>query len=109
MVESAVREPAVNALISKMSLVPSLPPEKGQATEIKVTMKGGEVWTSSTDFPKGHYIKTPNTADELKAKFRNNVAYSQTISAKKAEKALEIILKLEELKDVRELTGLLVK
>ncbi len=109
MVESAVRDPAIAALIGKMALVPSIPPEKGSATEIKVTMKGGEVWTASTDFPLGHYAKTPLTDDQIKAKFRNNVAFSKTVSEKKAEKALGIILKLEELKDVRELIKLLVK
>jgi hypothetical protein len=92
-----------------MSLVPSIPPEKGQATEILVTMKSGEVFSASTDFPTGHYVKTPLTDEQLKAKFRNNIAYSKTISVKKAEKALDIILKLEQLKDIRELTGLLVK
>jgi 2-methylcitrate dehydratase PrpD len=109
MVESAIRDPAIAALISKMSLVPSIPPEKGQATEIIVTMPGGEVFSASTDFPTGHYVKTPLTDEQLKAKFRNNVAYSKTVSTKKAEKALDIILKLEQLKDVRELIKLLVK
>jgi 2-methylcitrate dehydratase PrpD len=109
MVESAVRDPAIAALIGKMSLVPSIPNEKGQATEIRVTMKGGEVFTASTDFPLGHYLKTPLTEDQIKAKFRANVAFSKTISEKKAEKALDIILKLEQLKDIRELTRLLLK
>ncbi|MGD0795023.1 MAG: MmgE/PrpD family protein [Dehalococcoidales bacterium] len=109
MTEAAIRDPAIAALISKMSLVPSIPPEKGQATEILVTMKSGEVFSASTDFPTGHYVKTPLTDEQLKAKFRNNIAYSKTISVKKAEKALDIILKLEQLKDIRELTGLLVK
>jgi 2-methylcitrate dehydratase PrpD len=109
MVEGAVRDPAVAALVSKMSLVPSIPNERGQATEIKVTMKSGEVFSAATDFPKGHYLKTPHTDDEIKTKFRNNIAYSKTVSPKKAEKALELVLKLEELKDVRELVKLLVK
>ena len=109
MVESAVHDPAVAALISKMVLVPSIPNEKGQATEIKVTMKNGEVFTAATDFALGHYSKTPMTDDQKIAKFRNNVAFSKTVSEKKAEKALDIILKLEELKDVRELIKLLVK
>jgi 2-methylcitrate dehydratase PrpD len=109
MVESAVRDPAIAALEAKTTLVPSIPNEKGQATEISVTMKSGEVFTAATDFPKGHYAKTPHTDDELKAKFRNNIAYSKTVSEKKAEKALELILKLEELKDIRELIKLLVR
>jgi len=107
--EEAIRDPEIQSLIGKMRLLPEIPADKGQMTEINVKMKDGRVLTASTDFPKGHYVKSPLTADEIKAKYRNNVAYSKTVSNKKAEKALEIILKLEELKDVRELTGLLVK
>jgi 2-methylcitrate dehydratase PrpD len=109
MAEAAVRDPEIAKLISKTSLVPSIPQEKGMATEVLVTVKSGEVWSAATDFPTGHYVKTPITEEQIKDKFRNNVAYSKSVSAKKAEKALEIIMKLEELKDIRELTGLLVK
>ena len=107
--EAAIRDPEISRLIGVMKLFPEIPAEKGQATEIRVSLKGGLTLTAGTDFPKGHYVKTPLTADEIKAKYRNNVAYSKTVSSKKAEKALELILKLEELKDVRELAGLLVK
>jgi 2-methylcitrate dehydratase PrpD len=109
MAEIAIRDPAIAELIGKMTFIPSISPEKGMATEISVTMKGGDVWTTSTDFPLGHYVKTPLTEDMIKAKFRDNVAFSKIIPEKKAEKALQMILKLEELKDVRELIKLLVK
>lgn len=107
--DTAIRDPGITALIGKMKMLPEIPAEKGQATEIHVTMKNGQVFSASTDFPKGHYVKTPLTDEQIKAKFRNNVAYSKTVSTKKAEKALDIILKLDELKDIRELIGLLVK
>jgi hypothetical protein len=92
-----------------MKLAPGIPADKGQKTEMNVKMKDGRTLTASTDFPTGHYVKTPLTIEEIKAKFRNNVAYSKTVSAKKAEKALSMIEKLQDLKDVRELTELLVK
>ena len=109
MVESVVHDPAIAALISKMVFVPSIPNEKGMATEIRVTVKGGEVWTAATDFPLGHYIRTPLSDEQKIAKFRNNVAFSKTVPEKKAEKALEMILKLEELGNVRDLIKQLVK
>jgi 2-methylcitrate dehydratase PrpD len=107
--EAAIRHPEIQSLIKKISLIPSIPADKGMATEIHVTMKDGRTLKASTDFPTGHYLKTPLTGDEIKAKYRNNVAFSKTVPAKKADKALELILKLEELEDVRELTALLVK
>jgi 2-methylcitrate dehydratase PrpD len=105
----AIRDPEINALIGKMKLLPDIPADKGQATQIRVIMKDGRTLSASTDFPTGHYVKSPIAVDEIKAKFRNNVAYSGTVSTKKAERALSIIEKLEELGDIRELTQLLVK
>jgi 2-methylcitrate dehydratase PrpD len=107
--EEAIRDPKIVELIGKMKLVPGIPADKGQKTEINVKMKDGRLLTASTDFPKGHYVKTPLTVEEIKAKYRNNVVYSKTVSTKKAEKALALIEKLQDLKDVREMTGLLVK
>ncbi len=107
--DDAIRDPEIDSLIRKMKLLPDIPADKGQATEIHVKMKDDRTLSASTDFPTGHYIQTPITYEELKAKYRYNVAFSQTISTANAEKALSIIEKLEELKDVRELIGLLVK
>jgi 2-methylcitrate dehydratase PrpD len=107
--EAAIHDPEIEKLIGKTKLLPEIPPAKGPRTEINVKVKGGRTLSASTDFPKGHYLKSPLTADEIKAKFRNNVAYSGTVSPKNAEKAMEIILKLEDLKDMRELIRLLVK
>jgi 2-methylcitrate dehydratase PrpD len=107
--DAAIHDPQIVELIGKMKLASGIAADKGQAMEINVRMKDGRTLSASTDFAKGHYIKTPLTVEEIKAKYRGNVAYSKTVSSKKAEKALAIIEKLEELKDVRELTQLLVK
>jgi 2-methylcitrate dehydratase PrpD len=107
--DAEIRNPEIQSLIKKIRLVPSIPQEKGQYTEINMKMKDGRTLRASTDFPTGHYLRTPLTGDQITAKYRNNVAFSKTVPAKKAEKALETILKLEDLKDTRELTSLLVK
>jgi 2-methylcitrate dehydratase PrpD len=107
--DAAINDSRIVELIAKIKLVSGIPADKGQKTEMNVKMKGGQTLTASTDFPRGHYVKTPLTAEEVKAKYRNNMAYSKTVSAKKAEKALALIEKLQDLKDVRELTELLVK
>jgi 2-methylcitrate dehydratase PrpD len=107
--DAAIKDPEIQGLITKISLVPAIPPEKGQHTEINMKMKDGRTLKANTDFPKGHYYESPITYDEIKAKFRNNVAYSKSVSSKKAEKALSLIEKLEDLKDASELIALLVK
>jgi 2-methylcitrate dehydratase PrpD len=107
--EAAIHDREIDTLIGKMKLLPDIPSDKGHRTEMNVTMKDGRTLSASTDVPKGHYIKSPLTVDEIKAKFHNNVAYSQTVPAKQAEKALSIIEKLDDLKDIRVLIDLLVK
>ena len=99
----------IENLIGKMRLMPDIPDDEGQRTQINIKMRDGRKLSATTDFPKGHYVKSPITANEIKEKFISNVAFSQTIPVDKAEKALSIIEKLEELKDVRELVGLLVE
>ena len=105
----AIEDPQIKDLVGKMNLIAGIAPEKGQRTEIDVKMKDGQVLSASTDVPSGHIFKTPLTKDDIRAKYRANVVYSQTVPLKKAEKALGIMEKLEELKDVNELTELLVK
>ena len=107
--EVAIHDQEIENLIGKMRLMPDIPDDEGQRTQINIKMRDGRKLSATTDFPKGHYVKSPITANEIKEKFISNVAFSQTIPVDKAEKALSIIEKLEELKDVRELVGLLVE
>ena len=105
--DAALHDPKIMELVRKMRLLPDILTEKAPATEIRVTLKDGRSFSAATDFPTGHIFKTPLSGDFIKDKFRQNVA--GIIAAEKAEKALEIILKLEDLQDIRGLTGLLVK
>jgi 2-methylcitrate dehydratase PrpD len=107
--EESIRDPEIMKLIDKMKLVPGIPPEKRLTTEIQVKMQDGRVLSAQTDVPRGHIFSSPLTTEEIKAKYRSNIAFSRTVSRRNAEKALGIIERLEELKDIRELTGLLVK
>ncbi len=103
-----IRDPRIRELIDKMKLVAAIPPEKSPATEIVVRMGDGTVFTANTPFPKGDIYKTSLTQDEIRAKYRDNAAYSQTISGQNTEKVLEMVESLEEIEDVREITSLLV-
>jgi 2-methylcitrate dehydratase PrpD len=104
-----LRNPKIDALIGKMTLTGSIPQEKAPAAEIRVKMKDGQMIASHVDVPKGDMRKTPLTADEIKAKYLSNMDFSRIVSRKNAQKAMDVIEKLEEVKDVGKLSALLVK
>jgi hypothetical protein len=53
-------------------------------------------------------VKSPLSQVEIEAKFRDNVAFSNTISNENAEKLLYMLNHLEEVDDIRRLVELLV-
>jgi 2-methylcitrate dehydratase PrpD len=101
--EESLRDPLIHGLISRMKLV-----ETPLATEVEVKMKDGTLFSGQTEFPKGDIYRTPLTHEEMRDKFRDNVAYSHTVSASNAEKALEMLEDLDSINDIREITQLLV-
>jgi len=105
----SINDPRISRLIDKMRLVANPQSGTSKTSEIDVRMKDGKVFSADTEVPKGHIFKTPLTENEIVAKYRANVAFSQTISSHNADKVLGTIQKLEELHNVRELIRLLVK
>jgi 2-methylcitrate dehydratase PrpD len=107
--EESIMAHDINNIIGKMILIPSMPQDKRLSTKINVKTQDGKVYSASTDFPKGDIYRSPLTVEEIKTKYRSNIAFSKTVSEHNAEQAMDSIEKLEELSDVRELTQLLVK
>jgi 2-methylcitrate dehydratase PrpD len=106
--EDCIRDPKIGRLIEKTKLVAVVPPpDTPQRTEVAVKMLDGTVLTGATDIPRGHVHKTPLTDDEIRTKFRENVAYSRTVSKKRSEEALALLEDLESVRDVREVVALL--
>jgi 2-methylcitrate dehydratase PrpD len=105
--DECIRDPRIQRLIDRMRLVPSIPPDRSAATEIQVKMSDGSVLSGATDFPKGDISRTPLSDDEMRAKFRDNVVYSNTVPREKAEEALGMLQNLENVPDVREIVSLL--
>jgi 2-methylcitrate dehydratase PrpD len=103
-----VSDPAITRLIDMIKMPGTLAPKGPISVELKVKMKNGEVYTAQAGVARGDIARNPLTTAEILAKYRNNVAFSNTVSRANSEKALAIIDKLETLKDVRELIGLLV-
>jgi 2-methylcitrate dehydratase PrpD len=106
--DAAIFDPAIAKLIGLMKLPGTLLPGGPVATEIKIKMKDGRVFAANSGVASGEIFKNPLMRDAILAKYRNNVEFSNTVSRTNAEKALAVIERLEDLKDVRELTALLI-
>jgi 2-methylcitrate dehydratase PrpD len=106
--DECIRDPRIAELIGKINLDASIPQEQSPYTRIEVHMADGNVFKAETDFPKGDVYRTPLTTDEIKNKFRDNVAFSGRVATDKAEKVIQLVENLEEVKDIREITGQLV-
>jgi 2-methylcitrate dehydratase PrpD len=106
--DECIKDPRITELIGKMTLVATIPQQQSPLTKIEVHMADGSVFKAETDFPKGDIYRTPLTTDEIKNKFRDNVAFSARIASDKAEKVIQLVEKLENVNDIREVIGLLV-
>jgi 2-methylcitrate dehydratase PrpD len=107
--DEAIRDPHITNLIDRMKLPATLTPGGPFSIEIKVKMKDGKVFSAQNGPTKGDIKKNPLTHDEILAKYRHNVAYSNTISKANSEKVIEMVSNLESLKDTRQLSALLIK
>jgi 2-methylcitrate dehydratase PrpD len=107
--DEAVRDPRITNLVDRMKLPATLAPNGPVAIEIKIKMKDGKVYSAQNGPTKGDIKKNPLTHDEILAKYRHNVAYSNTILKANSEKVIEMVSNLETLKDVRQLSALLIK
>lgn len=106
--EPFVRDPAVMSLSRKINLTGTIPNEKHvTSAEVRVRLKDGTVFQTRVDAPKGH-PDNPLTKSEIEQKFMDNVAFSQSISTRKAKTALDMINNLEKIKDINSLVPLLL-
>jgi len=106
--DACIRDPRIQGLVDKMELAATIPPGKSPATRIEVRMDDGTVHSAETAFPRGDIYRTPLTREEIRTKYRENVAYGGAVSTQNAEKVLVMIESLEDIDDVRQITGLLL-
>ena len=105
--EESIRNPEINAFISKIKLT-EFPEAPTLSAKLEIKMKDGRQFSEFTDTPKGDPTYNPMSKEDILAKFRDNVAFSQTVSRDNAEKVLELLENLEELDNVDRITKLLV-
>ncbi|OGO08085.1 MAG: hypothetical protein A2Y92_03165 [Chloroflexi bacterium RBG_13_57_8] len=106
--EKMIKDPEIAELAGKISINGSIPPEKIETASLKITMKDGKEYSTSRDFAKGNPVKRPLSKGEIEAKFRDNVAFSKTLSKSNAEKLLDMLNNLEEVGEISRVVELLV-
>lgn len=106
--EEAIKDPGITEMIRKIRLTKSTDSGKSLAAHIAVRTVKGTEYETEVGVPKGDDLLTPLTTEEKREKFRNNVVFSNTVSAQKAEKALNLLERLEEVDNVAQITKLFV-
>jgi 2-methylcitrate dehydratase PrpD len=94
-------------MATRVQVTGDLPQDKIESAELLVVMKDGREFSASCEVAKGH-PRDPMSKAEIERKYRQNCRFSGQISEESAEKALELINKLESLDDVGELVAQLV-
>jgi 2-methylcitrate dehydratase PrpD len=106
--EACVRDADIAALVSRVRLTADMPAEKPLSARVKIRMKNGSEYMKQVDMPKGNGIYTPLTGAEKREKFFDNVRFAESLPVDRAEKALDMIEKLERVTDTGEIVRLLV-
>ncbi|HEY78788.1 MAG TPA: MmgE/PrpD family protein [Dehalococcoidia bacterium] len=103
----SIRDPQINNLINKIRLA-GMTGDPTLNAKLGVKMRDGREFFESTDAPKGAPVENPLSKDEIIAKFRDNIDFSQTMTRDNAEKVLKLLDKLEELDNVNRIVEHLV-
>ena len=104
---SVWRDPEVLGLAHRVYLHadPRLKGAKGLGVHLKVTLKDGRILEKEEKFQKGN-LQNPLTQGELTDKYRRLA--SSVLSHERTEKVISAVRRLDELRDVGELTSLLI-
>ncbi len=105
--EKAIRNPQIPEFIKKIKLT-AVNDVEFEKARITVTLKDGRKLTETVTKVKGDPQNNPMTHEDIIAKFRVNVDFTQKISRQKAQELLDKLLNLEKLDSVRKLIPLLV-
>jgi 2-methylcitrate dehydratase PrpD len=103
-----IRDPMVVALSHKATVTGNVPPDKIEASEVTVRLNDGREFRAYEECARGNALKKPLSKAEIIEKFRGNVAFSKTVSAKNADKILEMIENMEKIEDIGRFIKLLV-
>ena len=111
--EKAIRRPEILELLQRVHCGVDPEIEKISALKaasfarVKIRTKDGNEYEKAVTFPKGH-SQNPMTDEELADKFRDCAANAaKPIPEQNVEKALDLLLRLEEIDDIRKIVALI--
>jgi 2-methylcitrate dehydratase PrpD len=114
--DECLQDPRVGELVSRMRLIADMRPSGpgDRQVEVEVLMNDGRRLSAGCAGAAGDLREGRVGVGEIRAKFLANVDFARSagvapVGAEGAERVMRLVDKLEEVGDVRELTGLLVK
>jgi 2-methylcitrate dehydratase PrpD len=105
--ERAVRDQAISDFINQKMTMAELTEGGPESARVKVIMQDGRVFDRFTEIARGD-PRNPISREELLAKYRMNIKFSNTITGENAEKVLQMVADLENLNNVKTLVDLLI-
>jgi 2-methylcitrate dehydratase PrpD len=113
--EEYILDPAIQEFIANKVKIEAAPPDRlpsdqvlaGEYKDVRVKMKDGREFYVSVASAKGDALEKPLTADEIKNKFRDNVAFSKKYTAAQTESVLETLERIEDIDDISQFIKLL--
>lgn len=97
-------DPELGKMLEKLSIRDD-GPKKGALVEI--TLADGSILRNEVNESLGHSLAKPLSEEQLLAKFKENVRFSNTIELKRAERAFEYALAFEKLETLEPLIDVL--
>jgi 2-methylcitrate dehydratase PrpD len=104
-----ILDPEVGNLARKVGVTGNTPPEMIEAASVTVRMRDGREYHAHEDVATGHPLEKPLSKEDIVAKFRDNIAFSNTVSKGNAEKILNMIDNLEAVENMSRLVALCVR
>ena len=104
--DECVRDPRVMEMVGKVRLSGTMSAETPLAARVTVKMKSGEAYEKQVDIPLGNDTFSPLTTAEKRRKFLDNAAFSN-LATSAAERALGMLERLEDLKNISDVIELL--
>jgi 2-methylcitrate dehydratase PrpD len=103
----SISDPETVALANRIQILKQ-PGARELSAKLVLKMKDGRELSAFTDAPRGDALRNPMTREEIIDKFFVNVTYSKSIGEDKARRLLELLIELENVDDVDNISGLLV-
>jgi 2-methylcitrate dehydratase PrpD len=101
-----MRDPRLLALLEKIELVGSLPADEYLTAEAEVVLADGSRLHQRVDVPRGDLRNAPLSHGEVLEKYFANVEFGGIVSRANAERAVEMIDRLEDLESPTALVAL---